>query len=203
MANNSGSQRNHPELVKQCPVVVQQEQPQSQQPARSCFTPPHAGLAEACMDDLFMSALHCAAADPISQTQVLVVSHPRGIVTVIANEGIEAFPHLRRGGAHAFEPSDHILDLATAEVFSQSVDPLIRLHRSFTVSEPRKTPRVFHSMPKIQYFAPAAKHTCSVPYPLSSVPHNDHNSIDTRPTQFLQLCPEATKYLVGVSKAAY
>ncbi len=46
------------------------------------------------MHDLFMRALHSAAADPVAQSQILVVAHACGILAVVADEGLEFLPQL-------------------------------------------------------------------------------------------------------------
>src|SRR5712691_11272567 len=98
------------------------------------------------MHDLFVSAFDGTTADPVAQSQVLVIVHARGIVAVIANEALQLFAHLRRLGPHALPSCDDLLYLASLQIFgdrmrnarrrpvndpSGSVDPAVGLLRSF------------------------------------------------------------------------
>src|ERR1035437_6855326 len=47
------------------------------------------------MDNLLVSALHSAAADSIAQPQIFVIAHASGILTVVADQRLQALAQFR------------------------------------------------------------------------------------------------------------
>ena len=76
------------------------------------FTPAHSGLAEARMDNLLMGTLHGTAADPLAQSQILVIAPAPGILTVVTDERLQALAQLRRFRPQPLQPGDYILHLS-------------------------------------------------------------------------------------------
>jgi hypothetical protein len=87
-----------------------------------------------------VSALHGSTADPITKPQILVIAHAAGILTVVADERLQAVPQLRRFGPQALQPSDDVLDFAGAEIVGDLVNPTVGLCRTLSVAETRKPP---------------------------------------------------------------
>lgn len=61
------SKGDHVEVVEEAPVVIEQEQAQRQESPGPRLGSAHPRLTQASVNDLFVSALHGTAADPIAQ----------------------------------------------------------------------------------------------------------------------------------------
>src|SRR5450631_718456 len=48
------------------------------------------------MHDLLVRTLHGATSNPIAQPQILVIAHAPGVLTVVADERLQALPHPQR-----------------------------------------------------------------------------------------------------------
>ena len=156
------------------------------------------------MHHLLMRALHGPAADPIAQSQVLIIVHAGGIVTVVANQALQLFAQLRCLRPHALQSCDDILDLAGAQVFRHLMDPAVGLLRSFPVSHPGEVPGILQGVPEIQDFAAAYKHLGPVPNPLGAVTHDHHHGIGrVQPAQFAELGIQMAEDAVGIPQATH
>src|SRR5450432_2413380 len=105
------------------------------------------------MHDLLMRALNSAAADPVSQPQILVIAHAGGVCAVVTDQRIQTLTQLRRLWAQTFEPCNDLLHLAGFEIDTDLADPLIGLLRAFAVTQTGKLPRVLHGVPEVEDLA--------------------------------------------------
>src|ERR1039457_1615022 len=92
------------------------------------------------MHHLLMRALDRSAADPVSQTQVLVIAHPGCVFAVVTDQRIQALSQLWRLGTQAFQPHNDLLDLAGFEIDADLAAPLIGLVRSIAVAQAGRSP---------------------------------------------------------------
>src|SRR5450631_4422185 len=116
-----------------------------------------------------MRALHRSASDPVSQPNVLVIMHARGVLAVVTDQRIQTRAQLGRLRMHAFQPRDDFIDLACLEIDSNLADPLVGLPRSFTVTQAGEAPGMLHRMPEIENFTTADITLGPVPDPFGAV----------------------------------
>src|SRR5712692_1426433 len=154
------------------------------------------------MDYLLMGALHGSAADPITKPQILVVAHAAGILTVIADERLQAIAPLRRFGPQALQSSNHVLHLASTEIFGDLVNPSVGLHRTLSVTETRKPPGMLQGMPEVQDLAAAHKHAGPIPDPFGAIPEDHYDRVRANPTEFPELRVQVPEDLVGISQTS-
>src|SRR5258705_13579958 len=129
-----------------------------------------------------MSALNRSAAYSIAQTQILVITHPRRVLTIVPNEGAQALSCFRRAGSHAFQSTDHALNFTRAQIFCNCVHPPFGLSRGVWVGQPSKLPSVLHCVPEVENFTSSREHRCAFPDPLGAITDDDHNGMGAQPT---------------------
>src|SRR5579863_10699179 len=105
------------------------------------------------MHDLLVRAFPRAAADSVTQAQVLVIAHASRIFAVIADQRIQTLAPLWRLRPQTLQPRNHSLDLAVFEITGNLVHPLVGLARSFAVAQARELPGMLQSVPEIQNLA--------------------------------------------------
>src|ERR1017187_9002626 len=127
------------------------------------------------MDNLLVSALHSAAADSIAQAQIFVIAHASGILTVVADQRLQALAQFRGFRPQALQSGDHVLHLAGPQVFGNLMNPAVGLCGILSEPQTGKGPGVFKSMPKIENLATTHKHRGSVPDPLGAVAYNHYD----------------------------
>jgi hypothetical protein len=104
------------------------------------------------MHHLFVRTLDGAAADPVSQSQVLVVAHTSGILAVVANQRTQTVSLLRRGRVQTPQADDHGLHRARSQVLGNLVDPTLGWLAAFPEAQSGKFPGMLHRVPKVQNF---------------------------------------------------
>src|SRR6202165_3146047 len=152
------------------------------------------------MHDLFMRTFNGPTADPISQTQILVVVHAIGVLAVIMDQRIQTLTQLGRLRSKTFQPRDDLLDLSGFEIAGDLVDPLIGLLRSFAVAQAGEVPGVLQGVPEIEDFATVDKPWGPVPDPLRPVANDHYHGVGAQPAQFPQLRIEPVEDRIGVTQ---
>jgi len=142
-----------------------------------------------------------AAPDPVATSEVLVVAHALRVFRVVANQLFQLLFGLLRGRSEALEADDDLFDLASTQVFGDSMDPPISQLGFSTVLQTGKLPSVFDGMPEVEDLAASYEHPGAIPDPLGTIADDNHNGPVAEPAQLLELRPEALEDDVGRPEA--
>src|SRR5580700_2741267 len=124
-----------------------------------------------------MRAFHSAAANAISQPQILVIAHACGILAVVADQRLQTLPRLWRLGPQTLQFFDDLIHLTSPKLLGDVMHPAVGLCGTCPIAEAGKLPGMFQSMPEIQDFTTAHEHARSIPDPLGAVAYNHHYGV--------------------------
>src|SRR5437016_5478000 len=105
------------------------------------------------MHHLLVSTFHRPTADPVTQTEILVILHAGSIFEVVADQLLETFLGLGVSGVQGLEPPNNRLYLAGSQVFGDLMNPALGPLRSLSIPETSELPGVLQGVPKVQNFA--------------------------------------------------
>src|SRR5580658_9337906 len=128
-----------------------------------------------------MRAFHSAAANAISQPQILVIAHAGGILAVVADQRLQTLPRLRGVRPQTLQSFDDLINLTSPKLFGDIMHPAVGVCRTCPIAEAGKLPGMFQRMPEIQDFTTPHKHTRSIPDPLGAVAYNHNYGVGPDP----------------------
>src|ERR1700722_6534638 len=109
-----------------------------------------------------MRAFHSAAANAISQPQILGIAHACGILAVVADQRLQTLPRLRGLRPQTLQSFDDLMYLTSPKPLGNVMHPAVGLCGTSPIAEAGKFPGMFQGMPEIQDFTTAHEHTGSI-----------------------------------------
>jgi hypothetical protein len=155
------------------------------------------------MHDLLVGALDRTAANAVAEAQVLVVPHPRGMVGVVLDEGVQGRPTGVGSRMQSLQPRDDLPHAASLEVVCEATGPAVGLARALPKLEAGVGPRVLEGMPEVEDLTDVREERGPVPDPLGPVSHDHHDGVRADPLELGQVRPEAGKELVGIPQTRH
>src|SRR5271167_265791 len=155
------------------------------------------------MDDLLMGAFHGAAADPIAQSQIFVITHAPSVLAVVVDEPLQTLAQFRCFRLQTLQSGDDLLHLSGPQILGDLMHPTVGLCRTFPIAEMSESPSVFQSVPEIEDFTTARKHAGAIPDPFRTIADNDYHRVGANPTQLPQLRIQSSKDGVSIPQASH
>src|ERR1700733_6134671 len=124
-----------------------------------------------------MRAFHSAAANAISQPQILVIAHACGILAVVADQRLQTLPRLRGLRPQTLQSLNDLIYLTSPKLLGNVMHPAVGLCGTCPLAEAGKLPRIVPGHARNPGFHNGAR-TYWARDPLGAVAHNHHHGVE-------------------------